>query len=97
MGIKQVLIAPRSPWQNLYAERLVGSIRREYLDHVIVVNEAHLLRILREYVRYYHESRPHLSLERNSPKPREIELPEGGKVIAILQVGGLHHCYARAA
>ena len=97
MGIKEVLIAPRSPWQNPYAERVIGSIRRECLDHVIVLNENHLHRILTDYVRYYNESRTHLSLERNSPEPREIEPPDEGKVVAIPQVGGLHHRYTRVA
>ena len=70
MGIDEVLIAPRAPWQNPYCERVIGSIRRECLDHVIVLNEAHLHRILTEYFQYYHNSRPHLSLDRNSPTPR---------------------------
>ena len=96
MGIEEVITAPRSPWQNPYAERIIGSIRRECLDHVIVINEAHLLRILASYFEYYHKSRPHLSLERNAPVPREIELPDQGEVIAIPQVSGLHHRYQRA-
>ncbi len=97
MGIEEVLIAPRSPWQNPYAERLIGSIRRECTDHVIVLNERHLMSILRSYFVYYHESRTHLSLNRNSPVAREVEPPERGKVIAIPQVGVLHHRYRRAA
>ncbi len=97
MGIKEVLLAPRSPWQNPYAERVIGSIRRECLDHVMVLNEDHLHRILTEYVRYYNESRTHLSLERNAPHPREIEPPAKGKVVAIPHVGGLHHRYTRVA
>jgi transposase InsO family protein len=97
MGIVEVPIAPRSPWQNPYCERVIGSIRRECLDHVIVLNEAHLKRILTEYLGYYHLSRPHLSLDRNSPTPREVEPPSLGKVIAIPHVGGLHHRYSRAA
>jgi len=97
MGSKQVLIAPRSPWQNPYAERVIGSIRRECLDHVIVLNEDHLDRILTEYVRYHNESRTHLSLDRNSPQPREVEPPGKGKVVAIPHVGGLHHRYTRVA
>ncbi len=97
MGIEEVVTAPRSPWQNPYVERLLGSIRRECLNHVIVLNERHLLRILRSYFAYYHESRTHLSLDRNSPIQREVEPPECGKVIAIPQVGGLHHRYCRAA
>jgi len=97
MGIEEVVIAPRSPWQNPYCERLVGSIRRECLDHVIVLNERHLMRILRSYLDYYLNSRTHLALERNSPIEREVELPHCGRVIAIPQVGGLHHRYRRAA
>ncbi len=97
MGIEEVLIAPRSPWQNPYAERLIGSIRRECLNHVIVLNEAHLRRVLTSYFAYYHESRAHLSLECNAPVPRRVEHPSEGKVIAIPEVGGLHHRYRRAA
>lgn len=97
MGIEEVVIAYRSPWQNPFAERLVGSIRRECLDHVIVLNEAHLMRILRAYFAYYHEARTHLSLERNAPVPRRVEPPEQGKIVAIPQVGGRHHRYTRAA
>ena len=97
MGIEQVVTAYRSPWQNPYVERLIGSIRRECLNHVIVLNEAHVRRILASYFEYYHESRAHLSLERNAPVPRRVEHPSEGKVIAIPQVGGLHHRYRRAA
>ena len=97
MGIEEVVTAARSPWQNPYAERLIGSIRRECLSRVIVLNERHLRRILRSYLDYYHHSRTHLSLDRNSPVPREVELPGCGKVISIPQVGGLHHRYRRAA
>lgn len=97
MGIEEVPTAPRSPWQSPYVERLIGSIRRECLNHFIVLNERHLRRILSSYFTYYHESRTHLSLDRNSPVPRDVEPPERGKVIAIPQVGGLHHRYRRAA
>lgn len=97
MQIDEVVTAPHSPFQNPYAERVIGSIRRECLDHLIVLNEDHLRRILRSYFNYYHDSRPHQSLERNSPFPREIEPPSQGKIIAIPQVGGLHHRYRRAA
>lgn len=97
LGIEEVVIAPRSPWQNPFAERVIGSIRHECLDHLIVINEAHLIQILRDYFAYYHESRTHLSLERNAPLPREVEPPSQGRVIAIPQVGGLHHRYTRAA
>ena len=97
LGIEEVIIAPRSPWQNAFAERLIGSIRRECLDHVIVLNGKHLRRVLRSYFDYYHDSRTHLSLTRNAPNPREVEPTSQGKVIAIPQVGGLHHRYTRAA
>jgi len=97
MGIEEVLIAPRAPWQNPYAERVIGSIRRECLDHVIVLNEDHLCRILSSYFEYYHQARTHLSLDRNSPTPRQVQPPEKGKVVAKPYLGGLHHCYTRAA
>ena len=97
MGIEQVVTAYRSPWQNPFVERIVGSIRRECLDHVIVLNENHLRRILTSYFAYYHESRTHLSLDRNSPTQRRTEPPSEGPVVAIGQVGGLHHRYTRAA
>ncbi len=97
MGIEEVLIAPRSPWQNPYAERLIGSIRRECLDHVIVLDERHLYRILRSYLDYYTRSRTHLSLDRNAPIERDVEPPCHGRVVSIPQVGGLHHRYRRAA
>jgi len=97
MGIRDRPTAPRSPWQNAYVERLIGSIRRECLDHVIVLGEAHLRRLLSAYLCYYHEARPHLALDRNAPVPRAVESPSKGKVIALPHVGGLHHRYARAA
>ena len=97
VGIQEVVIAPQSPWQNPFAERVIGSIRRECLDHVIVLNEAHLLGVLRSYLSYYHDARTHLSLERNAPNPRKVEPRSGGEVMAIAQVGGLHHRYTRAA
>jgi len=90
-------MAPRSPFQNPYAERVIGSIRRECLDNLIIIGEDHLRRILRDYIDYYHDSRQHQALERSSATPREIESPAIGKVIAISQVGGLHHRYRRAA
>ncbi len=97
MGIEQVVTAYRSPWQSPYVERIIGSIRRDCLNHVIVLNERHLRRILTDYFYYYHHARAHLSLDRNSPVPREVELPERGKVSSIPMVGGLHHRYRRAA
>ena len=97
MKIQEVLSAPRSPWQRAYVERVIGSVRRECLDHVIVFNEASLRRILAAYFTYYHECRCHLSLEKDSPEPRPAQPPERGPVVAIPQVGGLHHRYERRA
>jgi transposase InsO family protein len=97
LGIKQILIAPRSPWQNPYVERVIGSIRRECLDHVIVFDEGHLRRILLTYLRYYHASRTHLALGKDAPEPREVQPPELGKIVEFPEVGGLHHRYARRA
>jgi transposase InsO family protein len=97
MGIEEVMIAPRSPCQNPFPERLIGSIRRECLDHVIVLGERHLRRVLKSYFDYYHNSRTHLSLNRNAPNPRPVEPISRGEVIAISQVGGLHQRYTRAA
>jgi transposase InsO family protein len=97
LGIKQVLIAPRSPWQNLYVERVIGSIRRECLDHVVVFNESHLRRVLRSYLRYYHASRTHLSLGKDAPEPREVQPPELGRIVEFPEVGALHHRYTRRA
>jgi len=96
MTIEEVLTAARSPWQNAYAERLIGSIRREYLDHVVVIDERSLKGILKSYFDYYHRSRTHLSLEKDSPVPRSV-MAGSERVIAIPQVGGLHHRYERAA
>jgi putative transposase len=98
MGIEQVLSAPRSPWQRAYVERLIGTIRRECLDHVIVFHEQSLRRHLRSFVDYYHRSRTHLSLEKDSPSPRPIQQPTPGPIIAAIpEVGGLHHRYQRRA
>ncbi|MCP3672103.1 MAG: transposase [Gammaproteobacteria bacterium] len=97
LGIEEVVSAPRSPWQNPYCERVIGSIRRECLDHVIVMNERHLRRILREYVDYYHTCRTHLSLNKDPPETRAVEPPEFGIITAIPRDGGLHHRYARVA
>jgi len=97
MGIKEVVIAARSPWQNPFAERLVGSIRRECLDHVIVLNERHLKRILTRYFDYYHRWRCHQSLEMDCPCSREVHPIDQGRIVEIGHVGGLHHHYERAA
>ncbi len=97
MGIQEVLSAPRSPWQRAYIERVIGTIRRECLDHVIVFNEASLYWHVKSFVTYYHESRTHLSLGKDSPESRAVQSPELGRVVAIPQVGGLHHRYERRA
>jgi putative transposase len=97
LGMSEILIAPRAPWQNPFAERVSGSIRRECLDHVIVLNERHLRRLLRRYVAYYNATRPHQSLHNQSPDPREVQTLANGRIVAIPQVGGLHHRYQRAA
>jgi len=97
LGIREVLSAPRSPWQRAYIERVIGSIRRECLDHVMVFEEASLRRTLAGYFQYYHGARTHLALEKDSPQPRAIQPPEMGRVVAVPQVGGLHHRYERRA
>ena len=89
--------APRSPWQNAYVERVIGSIRRECLDHVIVLNESHLKRILRDYFDYYHICRTHLSLNKNPPEFRAVESVASGNIVALPRVGGLNHRYTRIA
>jgi transposase InsO family protein len=97
MGMEEVLTAPRSPWQNPFAERLAGSIRRECLDHIIVWNERSLRRTLHNYFAYYQWSHTHLALGKDAPEPRAVEQPEHGHVISLPQVGGLHRRYQRRA
>jgi transposase InsO family protein len=97
MHVEAVRTAPRSPWQNAYAERLIGSIRRECLDHVIVVNELGLRRVLASYVAYYTRSRTHLALAKDSPEPRPVQSAFTGRIVATPEVGGLHHRYDRLA
>ncbi len=98
LRIKEHVTTPQSPWQNIYVERVIGSIRRECLDHVIVLNERHLRWILSSYVRYYNYSRTHRALELDCPIHRPIERPsKGKKIIAVPEVGGLHHRYERRA
>jgi putative transposase len=97
MGIKEVLTTPRSPWQNPYVERLIGSIRHDCLDHVIVLHERHLQRLLTSYFLYYHAWRTHLSLAMDCPQARPVTPPEVGRVIVVPEVGGLHHHYERQA
>jgi transposase InsO family protein len=97
MGIREVVTAARSPWQNAYVERIIGSIRRECLNHVIIFDERHLRRVLSSYFFYYHKTRTHLSLDKDCPESRTVQLPAVGKIIAFPEVGGLHHRYERRA
>jgi putative transposase len=97
MGIVEVITAPRSPWHNAYVERVIGSIRRECLDHLVIFNERHLRRVFTSYLDYYHRTRTHLSLGKDCPEPRPIQVPKVGKIIAIPQGGGMHHRYQRLA
>ncbi len=97
LGIEEMIIARQSPWQNPYAERVIGSIRRECLDHVIVLGPRHLKRIVSEYVNYYNGVRTHLSLYKDAPDRRPIQSPEQGRVVELKRVGGLHHEYVRMA
>jgi transposase InsO family protein len=97
MGIAEVVSAPSSPWQNPYAERLIASLRRECLDHVVVLGARHLRRVLAGYVAYYHRARTHLSLEKDAPTPRRVQALTEGCVVAFSEVGGLHHRYERRA
>ena len=97
MEIQEVLTAPRSPWQNAYVERLIGSIRRDCLDHVLIFNQRGLRRILQLYFDYYERSRTHLSLAKDAPIPRPVQLPSVGRIIELSKVGGLHHRYERRA
>jgi putative transposase len=97
MNIDAVRTAPRSPWQNAYVERVIGSIRRECLDHVIVLNEVGLQRVLARYGAYYMRCRTHLALAKGSPEPRAVQRPSAGRIVATPEVGGLHHRYERVA
>ena len=98
-GIKSVRTSMRSPWQNGVAERWVGSIRRETLDYVIPLNERHLMRLSQEYIRYYHQDRTHIGLDKGTPNVRPVASrpTEGAKVIALPRIGGLHHRYSWSA
>ena len=97
LDIREAVIAPRSPWQNAYAERVIGSLRRECLDHVVVVGERHLLGILSKYVDYYNRTRTHLSLAKDAPESRSLQPPSQGRVVEVPRVGGLHPEYLRQA
>jgi transposase InsO family protein len=93
MGIRDHPIAPRSPWQNGHAERLIGSIRRECLDHVVILGDAHLRRVLKAYAAYYNQVRTHLALAKDAPRPRPVQ--PLGDILAKPILGGLHHQYCR--
>jgi len=95
LGIRPILIAYRSPWQNGYCERLIGSIRRECLDHLIIMNEEHLRAILQSYIRYYNTQRTHLGINKDSPEPRQVQTD--GEIDRVAVVNGLHHYYFRRA
>ncbi len=97
LGVEEILIAPRAPWQNAYAERFLGSLRRECLDQVLVLNEQHCRKVLSRYARYYNRSRTHLALAKDAPEPRAIQRSELGEVVAFPEVGGFHHRYERRA
>jgi putative transposase len=97
MDIHEILTAPRSPWQNAYVERFIGSVRRECLDHVIVCTASGLRRVLNAYVEYYLRSRTHLALDKDAPVSRPVASPADGSIVAISQLGGLHHRYERRA
>jgi len=93
MGIRDRPIAPRSPWQNAYVERVIGSIRRDLLDHVVVLSERHLRELLRQYLEYYSKYRAHLSLAKAPPLGREIQ--NIGRINSLPMLGGLHHIFVR--
>ena len=97
MDIQAIRTAPRSPWQNAYVERVIGSFCRECLDHVIVLNETGLRCVLTAYIAYYMRSRTHLGLAKDTPLTRPVQSPSAGRVVATAEVGGLHHRYDRIA
>jgi len=98
LGIEEILTAPRSPWQNPFAERTIGTLRRDCLDHVVVLGEFHLRIILKRYLSCYHRARTHLALEKDAPEPRPVQTPEHGHVIEIPEVGSVCrlYCFARS-
>jgi putative transposase len=97
LEFEELRITPRSPWQSPFVERFIGSVRRECLDHVIVLNRSHLYRLLKNYIAYYHHWRTHLGLDKDAPQARRVQLAEEGKIVAFPEVGGLHHRYERQA
>jgi putative transposase len=96
-GIDEVRTAYRAPKENAFSERLLGTVRRECLDHLLILNEAHLRRVLREYMAYYNTARPHQGLGQRIPDPPAASGRATGAVYATPVLGGLHHAYARAA
>ena len=97
METEQVASAPRSPWQNPFVERLIGTLRRDWLDHVIALNEHQLRRVVARYLDYYHDWRTHLSLLMDAPNPRPVHPPDRGREVEVAELGGLHHHYERLA
>ena len=97
LGIRSIKTAIRAPKMNCYAERLIGTIRRELFDHVIVASERHARRLLREFQVWYNEDRLHLALEKDAPDHRPVEPPEMGEVVSLTRLGWLHHRYSRRA
>ncbi len=95
VGVEEILSAVRSPLMDTHCERVIGTLRRECFDHVIVWNEEHARRLLTSYVSYYNEDRTHLALDKNTPNGRAVEPARLGKVVALPRAGGLHHRYTR--
>ena len=97
LDIEEVVTAPRSPWQSPYVERVIGTLRRECLDHVVVLGDAHLRRIIRQFLSYYHGAKTHLAVDKDAPEPRAVQSSEWGKLIESQEVGGLRRRYERRA
>ncbi|HEV8318743.1 MAG TPA: integrase core domain-containing protein, partial [Vicinamibacterales bacterium] len=97
LGMSEVLSTRGAPWQRAFIERVIGTVRRECLDHMIVVDERTLRRHLNSFVAYYHRSRTHLGLQKDAPVPRPVQGPQTGRIVALPEVGGLHHRYERPA
>jgi transposase InsO family protein len=93
MGIRDRPISPQSPWQNGYAERVIGTLRRECLDQMVIFGETHLRQILSTYAAYYNQTRPHLALQKDAPLHRAVQ--RSGAIVAIPILAGLHHQYVR--
>ena len=93
MGIRDRPISPRSPWQNGIAERMIGTLRRECLDHMLIVGEAHLRRVLSSYANYYNRARTHLALQKDAPQHRAVQ--HDGAIVGVPILAGLHHQYVR--